>query len=694
MLEFFFKPKSVAVIGASREEGKVGHSILKNIIQHKFKGNIYPVNPKADEILQHKCYSNISAIPQEIDMAVVVVPAKFVPPVMEECGIKGVKGVVVISAGFKEVGGEGLKLEKQLIESAKKYNMRLWGPNCLGLIDTYSSLNASFAKGMPTKGNIGFMSQSGALGTAILDWAQAKEIGFSKFVSMGNKADVDENDFLRDWDADENTKVITGYLENIKDGPGFMEISRIVTKRTPVVIVKSGSTSAGARAASSHTGSLCGLEASYDAAFKQTGVIRANSMEDLFDLARGFAFQPLPQGRRTAIVTNAGGPGIITVDACEKSGLKIASFEPATIEYLRTNLPPAANIYNPVDVLGDASASLYRLALEAVLKDANVDSVIVLLTPQAPTEVEKTAHVIIELGKIFKKPILSCFMGEATVSSGMKILNENKFPVYSFPERAASVLVTMAKHREWVDEPEHPVRHFEVKKEDVNEVIQKVREKGRVNLVDVEAMKVIQAYGIDIVKSKLATTPDEAVEAAQALGYPVVMKIASPEILHKSDIGGVRVGINNEQEVRDIFEIMLIRAKRFFPDVPIWGVSIQEIIREGKEVILGMSRDPQFGPLVMFGLGGIYVEVLKDVAFRVAPFSEKEALEMVQEIKTYPLLSGVRGEKPVDIHSIVDCLLRSSQLVTDFPEILEMDINPLKVSNKGALAIDARITIK
>lgn len=694
MLEMFFKPKSVAVIGASHEEGKVGHSILKNIIQFGFKGDIYPVNPKGGEILGYKCYPNISTIENEIDMAVVVIPAKFVPSVIEECGTKGVKGVVVISAGFKEVGGEGTKLEKQILETAKKYKMRLWGPNCLGLIDTYSNLNASFARGMPMKGSIGFMSQSGALGTAILDWAQAEEIGFSKFVSMGNKADVDENDFLRDWDEDENTKVITGYLENIKDGPGFMEIARKVTKRTPVVIVKSGSTSAGARAASSHTGSLAGLEASYDAAFKQTGVIRANSMEDLFDLARGFAFQPLPQGRRVAIVTNAGGPGIITADACEKSGLKMASFEPETIEHLRTNLPPAANIYNPVDVLGDAPASLYRLALEAVLKDANVDSVIVLLTPQAPTEVEKTAEVITELGNQFKKPVFSCFMGEATVNSGIKILNENKFPVYSFPERTASVLVTMAKNQEWINAPEHHSRLYEVNKKDVLEIIQKVREKGRVNLVDVEAMKVISAYGINIVKNKLTSTPDEAVEAASEIGYPVVMKIASPEILHKSDIGGVRVGISSDQEVRDIFEIMLIRAKRFFPDAPIWGVSVQEMIKEGKEVIIGMSRDPQFGPLVMFGLGGIYVEVLKDVAFRVAPFSEEEALSMVQEIKTYPLLSGARGEKPVDINSIVDCLLRLSQLVTDFPEILEMDINPLKVRNKGALAIDARITIK
>lgn len=694
MLEMFFKPKSVAVIGASREEGKVGHSILKNIIQYGFEGDVYPVNSRGGEILGLKCYPNVSAISGEIDMVVIVIPAKFVPVVMNECGTKGIKGVVVISAGFKEVGGEGSKLEKQLIEIAQKYHMRLWGPNCLGLIDTYSNLNASFAKGMPAKGNIGFMSQSGALGTAILDWAQAEEIGFSKFVSMGNKADVDENDFLRDWDADENTKVITGYLENIKDGPGFMGIARKVTKRTPVVLVKSGSTSAGARAASSHTGSLAGLDASYDAAFKQTGVIRANSMEDLFDLARGFAFQPLPKSRRVAIVTNAGGPGIITTDACEKSGLKIASFEPATIECLRANLPPAANIYNPVDVLGDAPASLYRLALESVLKDANVDSVIVLLTPQAPTEVEKTAGVIVELGKKFSKPVFSCFMGEVTVSPGIKILNENKFPVYSFPERVALVLTAMAKHKEWINTPEHHFRKYEANKESVVEMIQKVKEKGRVNLVDVEAMKVISAYGINTVRNKLATTPDEAVAAASEIGYPVVMKIASPEILHKSDIGGVRVGVNGEQEVRDIFEIMLIRAKRFFPDAPIWGVSIQEMMKEGKEVILGMSRDPQFGPLVMFGLGGIYVEVLKDVAFRVAPFSEEEALSMIQEIKTYPLLSGARGEKPVDINSIVDCLLRLSQLVTDFPEILEMDINPLKVSNKGALAIDARITIK
>ena len=694
MLDMFFKPKSVAVIGASREEGKVGHSILKNIIQYGYKGKVYPVNPVAEEILGLKCYPNVSAIPEEVDMAVVVVPAKIVPQVMEECGVKGIKGVIVISAGFKEIGGEGSKIEKEIVEIARKYKMRLWGPNCLGMIDTYSSLNASFAKGMPLKGNIGFMSQSGALGTAILDWAISEEIGFSKFVSMGNKADVNENDFLEDWSDDENTKVITGYLEDIKDGPSFMKIAKKITKKTPVIIFKSGSTGAGARAASSHTGSLAGMEAAYNAAFKQTGVIRANSMEELFDLAEGFAFQPLPQGRRVAIVTNAGGPGIIATDACEKSGLKITSFEPATVEFLRQNLPPAANIYNPVDILGDAPASLYKLAIECVLKDTNVDAVIVLLTPQAPTEVEETAEVIVELGRKFKKPIFSCFMGEAAVRPGIKILSENKFPVYSFPERAAQALVTMAGYKEWVDEPEHHFKHFNARKEEVVKVIQKVREERRVNLVDVEAMKVISAYGINVVRSKIATTPDEAVDAASEIGYPVVMKIASPEILHKSDIGGVKVGINSEQEVRDIFELMLIRAKKFFPDVPVWGVSVQEMVKEGKEVILGMSRDPQFGPLVMFGLGGIYVEVLKDVAFRIAPFSEEEAKRMIQEIKTYPLLSGTRGEKSVDIDAIVDCLLRLSQLVTDFSEILEMDINPLKVSNKGALAIDARMTIK
>jgi len=694
MLEMFFKPKSIALIGASKEQGKLGHDILKNIIQYGYKGEVYPVNPKADEVLGRKCYKNVAEIPGEVEMAVVVIPAKFVLQAIEECGQKGVKGAVIISAGFKEIGGEGANLEKQLVDIAKKYKMRLWGPNCLGFIDTYSNLNASFANGMPIKGSIAFLSQSGALGTAILDWAQAEEIGFSKFVSMGNKADVDESDFLEDWDADENTRVITAYLENVKDGPRFMEIARKVTKRTPVVIVKGGSSSAGARAASSHTGSLAGLEAAYDASFKQTGIIRVPSLEDLFDLARGFAFQPLPKGRRTAIVTNAGGPGIIAADACEKTGLKMASLDPQTIEYLRTNLPPAANIYNPVDVLGDARAPLYRLALEAVLKDPNVDAVIVILTPQTPTEPEKTAEIIIELGKKYKKPILCSFMGEATVSTGSKILNENKFPVYLFPDRAAQVLATMAKHKEWIEEPAHNYKRFDVNKKEVADVIKSAKEKGRVNLVDIEALKIISSYGINVVKHKLAATKEEAVKIANEIKYPVVMKIASPEILHKSDVGGVKVGLNNDAEVLKAFETMILTSKKFFPDAPIWGVSIQEMVKEGKEVIVGMNRDAQFGPLVMFGMGGIYVEVLKDVSFRVAPFSEEEAERMVKEIKTYPLLAGVRGEAAVDINSIVDCLLRISKLVTDFPEITELDINPLKVNSNGAVAIDGRIIIK
>lgn len=696
MLKAFFTPQSVAVIGAAREPGKLGYGVLSNILKYGYTGQVYPINPKADEILGLKCYPSILDVPGSVELAVIVVPNKFVPQVMEECGKKGVQGTIIISAGFREAGMDGIKLEHQVLDIAKQYGIRVVGPNCLGVISTHTPLNASFAAGMPPKGSIAFMSQSGALCTAILDWALAKEIGFSHFVSLGNKADVNEVDLLQAWQDDEYSRVIIVYMEGLSDGQKFIEVARQVTKNTPIIAVKSGNTAAGSRAVSSHTGSLAGSERAYQAAFDQTGVLRASSIEQLFDYSLAFAYQPELKGRNIAIVTNAGGPGIMATDALESSGMKLATLQPETIETLRQYLPAAANVYNPVDVIGDALADRYEHALKAVLQDENVHGVLVILTPQVYTQIEETAEIVGRLAAMHGKPVLACFMGEEKVGPGIKILNRYNIPNYSFPERAVGALRAMAAFSEWRQRPAPQYEQFAVDRERVKQIFTRARSEGRVTLGDAESREIMEAYGLRIPKSILARNAEEAVAAANTIGYPVVMKIASPDILHKSDIGGVRLNVANAEQVRDFFDLLIFRAQRYMPEAQIWGVLVQEMVARGKEVIIGVNRDPQFGPLLMFGLGGIYVEVLKDVTFRIAPISRQEAVKMLDDIRSYHLLRGVRGEKPSDLDAIVDAILRVSQLVTDFPEIVEMDINPLMVheAGKGAAAVDMRFVLK
>ncbi len=694
MLKNFFQPKSVAVVGASRDQKKVGYAVVDNLVRYGYEGKIYPINPQADEILGLKVYPSVRDVEGEIDLAVVVVPAKFVLQVIEDCGAKKIDSVIIISAGFKESGSEGSTLERQLTARAKELGIRVLGPNCLGLINTHSKLNASFAQGMCATGNIAFFSQSGALCTAVLDWAIKENLGFSKFISLGNKVDVSEFDLLTALAVDPDTSVIIGYIEGVKDGAKFMKAARNATKKKPVIIMKSGGTAAGARAASSHTGTLAGSETAFTAAFGQCGVIRAKDIQSLFDQAIAFAYQPLPKDSRLAIVTNAGGPGIIAADACERSNLTMASFEQATIGKLRTQLPPTAAFYNPVDVIGDAKTDRYKVALDAVEFDPGVDAILLILTPQAMTEPDETARAIVEIAG--RKPIVASFMGGAGVESGIKILQDNTIPNYPSPERAIAALDTMVQYKSQRDQPTPGYATFDVDKERVAEILEGHQQKGQANLSGSAPMDVLDAYGFSVPGSGLAHTSDEAIEIAQQFGYPVVMKIASPDILHKSDVGGIRLGLNNDDEVRQAFEDVTSSARRYMPQATILGVTMHEMAPPGKEVILGMTVDPDFGPLVMFGLGGIYVEVLKDVVFRIAPINLKEANTMVREIRSYPLLRGVRGEEPADIEAIVESILRLSQLVTDFPQVVEMDINPLRVltAGKGAIAIDARFTIK
>jgi len=678
-LDAFFTPKSVAVIGASTNPEKLGYAVLDNLVNGGFlnkKRKVYPINPKADSILDLPAYPSVMDVPGPIDLAVIVIPYQYVPEVLQTCGEKKIPAVIVISAGFREAGMEGLERENELIELATQYNIRLIGPNCLGVIDTVTPLNASFSVGLPPGGPMDFMSQSGALGTAILDWAQAGRLGLNKFVSLGNKADVCETDLLRTWAEDPNSKVILAYIEGLPDGQEFIEVARQVSKHKPIIVLKSGTTQAGSRAVSSHTGSLAGSEQAYTAAFRQAGVLRATSLQELFDNALAFGYLPPLNGDRIAIVTNAGGPGILATDALERAGLELARFEPECIHQLEKFLPDAASAANPVDVLGDARADRYRFALEQVTKDPNVDGVLVILTPQAMTEISETANVVVDIANKVDVPIMGCFMGEARIEEGAEILEEHKLPNFIFPERAAQVFKSMSTYRSYKAEPLPAFETFEVDRDRVRATIDKTLGEGRVAIGDAEARSILEAYQLRIPPSNVARTADEAVEIASEMGYPVVLKVASPDILHKTDVGGVKVGLREATDVRDAFDLITYRAQRYLPEARLWGCLVQKMMPKGLEILIGMNRDPQFGPLVTFGLGGIYVEIIKDVAFRVAPFSRAEAQTMLKEIRTHALLDGVRGQPPVDKEAIIDALLRIGQLVQDFPEIAELDINP------------------
>lgn len=693
----FFCPRSVAIIGASREEGKVGNTIVENMINSGYKGKLFLINPRADKIHNIKCYKSILDTPIDTDLVIIVIPSKYVSKVIEQCAEKNTKWAIIISAGFKESGIKGAKMEKRLIEKAKYYGIRILGPNCLGIINSNCPINASFSPNMPKKGVIGFISQSGALGTAILDWARTNKIGLSKFVSLGNKADISENDLLEDWADDDKTKVITVYMEGVKNGKDFLRISSKVSKKKPVVIIKAGNTNAGAKAVSSHTGTLAGSSKAYDAAFKQAGVIRAKTIKDLFNYAIALSNQPLPKGKRIAIITNAGGPGIMATDACEENNITMANLKSETIDKLKEFLPETASFYNPIDVLGDALADRYRKTLEVVIKDKNIDAILILLTPQAMTQSLKTAMSIIEVVEKTKKkmPVFTSFMGGFEVKKGIDLLMRKGIPNFDIPEEAVYTLKVLMYYSDWISKKTDPIVEFDVNEKKVKEIFDICRNDGRLELGEIESREILKAYKIDVPKAELARDVNEAKKITRKIGYPVVLKIVSPVILHKTDVGGIKIGIENEKELEENYDQILWNVKKHMPDAKIRGILVQEMIKSKKETIIGMNRDPQFGPVVMFGLGGIYVEILKDVSFRIAPISRKVAKEMVEEIKTINLLKGTRGEKPSDIESIIEILLRFSQLVTDFPEIIEMDINPLfvKERGKGSIAGDARIRI-
>ncbi|RJX17364.1 MAG: CoA-binding protein [Desulforudis sp.] len=696
-LTSFFSPQSVAIIGASKAREKIGNIILRNVIESGYGGKIYPVNPKESEIEGYPAFRSIDEIPGGVELAVVSVPAPHVLPVIETCGQSSVKNAVVISAGFKEIGKEGLVREKELVALGEKYGMRILGPNCVGVMDTHTPLNASFAAGFPQRGEIAFISQSGAMLVAILDWSLGSGLGFSKFVSLGNKADLDEADFILDAADDPTTKVILCYIEDVSDGERFLDVARRVSRLKPVIILKSGASQAGAQAASSHTGALAGSDLAYETAFRQTGIIRARDMAELFDLATAFAKQPIPKGDRLAIVTNAGGPGIVATDTAEAQGLTMTRFNKDTLDALAEKLPREANIYNPVDVLGDARHDRFRFAMERVLADPNVDAMVVLVCPTATSEPVETAEAIVGVARAYPdKPVFGVYMGGPTLEPGAQLLARGQVPSFIFPEVAVSAVAGMARYRKIKERNvSEPLPDFEgLDKDTVRRVFNEARADGRVVLLGSEGATVAEAYGIPAAPTRLATRAEEAVAIAEELGYPIVLKVASPKIIHKTDIGGVRMGLETPGEVMAGFWAVMSNVQRSLPNVIPHGIDVQKMSPKGTEIIIGMSRDVHFGPLIAFGLGGIYVNLLKDVSFRLAHvLTLAEIQEMILETKAYTLLRGYRGQKPRDIPALVEIIARVARLVLDFPEITEMDINPVFAYPSGASALDVKITI-
>ena len=694
MLESLLYPKNIAVIGASRTPGKVGHEIVANLIEGGFQGEIIPVNPAADEVLGLKCYPDLKAFGSDVEMTVIAVPNKFVRAAVESSIQAGAGAIVIITAGFKEIGPDGARREQKLAQLCAARKVRLLGPNCLGLINSHHRMNASFAKKMPYLGSISVISQSGALATAILDWAAARHLGLAKLISIGNKADVCETDLITALADDDKTRVIVAYLESISDGDEFIKVAEAATARKPMVILKAGTTGAGSKAASSHTGSLAGADIAYGAAFARSGTIRAETFEALFDYATALAMQPLPKGNRVAIITNAGGPGIMAADAVENSGLKVATLSGSIATALKEKLPIAASVGNPIDVLGDAEPQRYVDAVNAAQNDENVDAIVVILTPQAMTLPAETARAVAAAVRS-EKPILACFMGGQDVMPGRDELVASHLPDYPSPERAVAALKAMCDYVAWRNRPPRVVTRFPVNRRRVERIITRHIRSGQLQIGEAKAKEILTAYNFNVPVGAVATTADEAVATAERIGYPVAMKIVSPDILHKSDLGGVKLNLTSADAVRDAYDLMMLRIAQRVAHARLEGVYVEKMCPHGREVIIGMTRDPQFGPMLMFGLGGIFVEVMKDVTFYLAPITADEAMQMLTATKSYALLKGVRGQAGVDIAGIADGIQRISQLVTDFPHITEMDINPFIVGQVGApsVAADARITL-
>ncbi len=691
----FLSPKSIAIIGASDKKGSVGATISSNIM-NGFKGTIYPISPSRDTVFGKKAYKSVLDVPKRVDLAVIVIKNTLVAPVLEECGKKKIKGVIIITAGFKEVDEEGAKREQQIKEIASRYGIQIIGPNCLGVmnLDPKTMMNSTFLKITPKSGKIALVSQSGAICAALVEDASAQGIGFSAVVSLGNKAAMSEVDIMKILAEHKQTEVIVMYLEDMGDGQEFLKVCRNITKnlKKPVLVLKSGRSPEGAKAAMSHTGALMGSDEIYDALLKQSGAIRVDTMEELFDYATALSKQPLPSKGGLVIVSNAGGPAIISTDVCSKMKIKMADIT-SIRKKIDAVIPPWGSSRNPVDIVGDASFERFAGVLDHVLKHPNVGSVISMCTPSGTLDYDGLARVIVEMSGKHKKTMLASLMGLDEGITNREILAAGNVPYYTYAEGAIRTLAAMIRFSEWVDSEDGTIRRFRVNRTRARKVFAAVKRDGRTSLLEEEGQEVLKAYGLPLPESALAQNAEEAVEVAGKIGYPVVMKIASPQIIHKSDAGGVVVNLTDDDQVRNAFETVTANAKKYDPSAEIKGVLIVEMVKGGKEMIIGSKQEPGFGPVIMLGMGGIYVEILKDVTFRLAPVTDREADDMIASIKTQKLLQGIRGEKPSDTAKLSECIQRLSQLVSDFEEIRELDMNPVLAMEKGSgcRILDVRI---
>jgi acetyltransferase len=694
-LDRLFRPRSIAVIGASRTPQTIGREILANLVAFGFTGPVYPVNPAAGSIHSIPCFRSIAEIPGPVDLAIITVPKEHVLGVVDACGKKGVAGLVVITAGFREVGREGAAREAALAAALAKHGMRMVGPNCMGIVNTEESvrLNATFAAATPVAGNVGFVSQSGALGEAILADAVEHGLGVAMFASMGNKTDVSGNDLLEYWESDPRVQAILMYLESFGNPRRFTSIARRVTRKKPIVAVKAGRTAQGARAASSHTGSIVGVDLASDTLLEQCGVIRVSSMEEMFTLAQALANQPVPKGDRIAIVTNAGGPGILCTDALIAAGLTLAELSAKTRRALARVLPPEASVANPVDMIASADAARYRASLDLVARDPGVDGIVAIFVSPVMIDAYEVARAIAGASN-GTKPILSVFMGKQRSDEGVALLRKARVPIYRFPENAAAGMSGLARYRQLRDRPAGRMVRYKVKPALARRAIAAARKQGRTMLSASEVASVLGAYGFPLAPSRLVRTAAEAIDAAHTLGYPVVLKASSDVLSHKSDVGGVKVDLRNADEVAAAHRDLV---RRLGPKDKNLRIQVQRLVSGGREVILGMTRDPQFGPVLMFGLGGVFVEVMKDVAIRIHPLTDLQAGDMLESVQGYPVLAGTRGDKPVDLRFLKESLLRLSQLVGDLDdELAELDINPLIVTGTAtsSFVVDARIALR
>jgi len=702
-LDAIFRPRSIAVIGASRDRTAIGHEILHNLIEYGFTGSIFPVNPKASTVHSLKCYPDPGSVPDPLDLAVIVVPRDVVPAAVDACGRAGVKGVVVITAGFKEVGGDGVRREAELLALVRRHRMRMIGPNCMGVVNTHPDIrmNATFAKAMPSSGalpaRIGFISQSGALGEAILADARELSLGISMFASTGNKADISGNDLLEYWEDDPTVALILMYIESFGNPTKFTRIARRITRRKPILLVKAGRSPSGARAASTHTGSMAGLDVAVDSLLEQCGVIRSSSIEEMFVQARTLGKQPVPAGSRVCVVSNAGGPAILAADALESLGLELPALSPASLEALRGVLPVEGTPANPIDLIASAGPDRYAGALRIALGDPSMDAFLVIFVSPIMIDAHAVARSIVDAVKEAGngKPVVTCFMGKVGWQEGIRELEGHGIPVYRFPEVAAAGLAAAARYREIVSRPEGRTVELPVDAARAGAILKRAANAGSAGLGFLESAELLSAYGIPTAPARPVGSPAEAIAFGLEVGYPIVLKGDAPQISHKTEHKALRLDLRNGDEAGAAFRDLraTLDARGDAQEIPIVA---QKMIRGGKEVILGTFQDPQFGPVGMFGMGGIYVEVLKDVVFRVLPITDREAAGMVRGIRGYPLLAGVRGEPPVDIATLEEMLLRLSQMMTGQTLIESIDINPFIVSVPGqpSLAVDARVRLR